>query len=560
MECERQPTSQVYIRERFTDVRRFRWVACQLDSLESCLTLPKLRKVLATLPRTLNDTYARILCGMDAEYRQYALHLLQWLAFSEQPLRLEELAEVLAIDVNNTPKFDPQRRLADPHDIVEICSSLITVTSSQEYMGFGPSGLHPKAIVTLAHFSVKEYLTSESIIQGQATEFSFQELDCHVSLANDCLAYLHHFDVAITDSEEEVSAEYPLLRYAVTHLTKHARMAEKRGTTLCSEFFLKRGEVFLNWIRLCNPDIPYSQYIHERRKSSFGNFASSLYYASILGLFEIVKTLCDMGADVNAIGGNFETALIAASFKDYIEIVNLLLEKGAQVDFEGSYGTALRVASCEGNPEIVRLLLDSGADVNVDDCDFDTALSQAIPSGHIEIVRLLLEHGADMNIPGSKDTLHSASGNGHAGIVRLLLEHGADVNLDDWNFGTALQQAVSQGDAEIIRLLLEHGADVNLSGTYGTALQLASNKGRTETVRLLLEYGADLDIMGDDTALLRASNYGYTEIVRLLLEHGADMNLSETYGTALEAATKAGHTMIVEMLLEKGAQPLPRDA
>ena len=96
--------------------------------MENCLTLPKLRKTLATLPKTLDDTYTRILCSIDEEYQQYALHILQWLAFSMRPLHLKEIAEVVAIDINDHPKFDPQRRLLDPEDVVEICSSLITVT------------------------------------------------------------------------------------------------------------------------------------------------------------------------------------------------------------------------------------------------------------------------------------------------------------------------------------------------------------------------------------------------------------------------------------------------
>ena len=85
-------------------------------------------KALATLPRTLNDTYARILSNIDEDYQQYALHILQWLAFSARPMHLKEICEVVAIDVNENPQFDPQRRLRDPQDVVEICSSLITVT------------------------------------------------------------------------------------------------------------------------------------------------------------------------------------------------------------------------------------------------------------------------------------------------------------------------------------------------------------------------------------------------------------------------------------------------
>ena len=240
---------RVCTRGTSTDVERFRWVECQFDSLGSCLTLPKLRKALTTLPRSLHDTYARILCDIDKDYQQYALHILQWLAFSELPLRLKEIAEVIAIDVNETPQFDPQRRLPDPRDVVEICSSLITVTlgppDDAELEG---GNLEPsESFVRLAHFSVKEYLTSDIILQGQAVHFSLQETDCHLSVAKDCLAYLLHLG-EVGSLTPEVFAEYPLARYVAGKWTAHARVGEKKDSTLFRHFFMTTGEAFINWI------------------------------------------------------------------------------------------------------------------------------------------------------------------------------------------------------------------------------------------------------------------------------------------------------------------------
>lgn len=484
--------------------------------------------------------------------------MLQWLAFSARPLKLRELAEVLAIDINETLKFDPQRRLADPHDVVEICSSLVTVTSSRVEMEYEPHDILTKSIVTLAHFSVREYLISEVIIQGQALKFSLRELDCHVSLAKDCLAYLIHFDVAVTDSEEEIFAEYPLLLYAAKHLTKHAQMAEKRDSTLCKDFFFKMGEAFFNWIRLCNPDVSSSPYLNMKSRSSSGNFASSLYYASLAGLFETVKTLCDMGADVNAIGGNFETALIATSCKEHIEIANLLLEKGARVNFESSCGTVLQIAVEKGSTEILRQLLEHGAEVNFIGPVAHAALYTASANGRTKVVRLLLEYGANVDINGGDTALLIASKLGHIEIVRLLLDHGADVDLVG-SFGTALRIASVYGHTEIVRLVLEHGANVNVVHRhFGTTLQEASIEGRTETVRLLLKHGANVNITGSfyGTALEEASSKGNTEIVRLLLDHGAYLHHSgrkdwESSRYALELASHAGHLEIEEMLAEE---------
>ncbi|KAF4631092.1 hypothetical protein G7Y89_g7033 [Cudoniella acicularis] len=77
----------------------FRWVVCQLDSLKKCLKLDALRRALNSLPKTLDDTYARILRSIDEEYSQDAFRILQWLAYSARPLRIEEVAEVVAVKI-----------------------------------------------------------------------------------------------------------------------------------------------------------------------------------------------------------------------------------------------------------------------------------------------------------------------------------------------------------------------------------------------------------------------------------------------------------------------------
>src|ERR1700737_3999508 len=111
-----------------------------------CLTRDKLRKQLKSLPKTLDDTYARILDSIDKEDNgKDAFKVLQWLAYSAQPLRIEEIVEVIAIDIKDNHLFDPENRLPDPQDILTICSSMVTITDSE---------------LRLAHFSVKEYLVS----------------------------------------------------------------------------------------------------------------------------------------------------------------------------------------------------------------------------------------------------------------------------------------------------------------------------------------------------------------------------------------------------------------
>jgi len=85
------------------------------------------RRALCTLPRTLDDTYDRILTNIPPEYRREAHYALQMLTVSIRPLTLSEVAEAVAVDCENE-KFDPEDRLREPEALLEICSSLLTLS------------------------------------------------------------------------------------------------------------------------------------------------------------------------------------------------------------------------------------------------------------------------------------------------------------------------------------------------------------------------------------------------------------------------------------------------
>ncbi|KAF1347199.1 hypothetical protein EJ07DRAFT_160453 [Lizonia empirigonia] len=64
-----------------------------------CRNRAMLRKLLATLPQTLDQTYDHILTAISEDDYKYAIRILQWLTFSARPLSVEEIAEVVGIDV-----------------------------------------------------------------------------------------------------------------------------------------------------------------------------------------------------------------------------------------------------------------------------------------------------------------------------------------------------------------------------------------------------------------------------------------------------------------------------
>lgn len=127
---------------------RFRWAVCQLDTLGKCHNRAMLRKALAALPPTLDTTYDRILCSIAEDDVNYAIRILMWLAFSARPLAVDEIAEVIAIDVARDPAFDQEEVLEDPMEALEICSSLVTITTDDS----GRAWELKMQVAVLAHY------------------------------------------------------------------------------------------------------------------------------------------------------------------------------------------------------------------------------------------------------------------------------------------------------------------------------------------------------------------------------------------------------------------------
>jgi hypothetical protein len=107
-------------------------VYCQLEALRHCLP-PSVARILEELPETLDETYERVLREINKANREHARRLLQCLTVVLRPLRVEELAEVLAIDFDaptqgGIPQLNPKWRWTDQHQaVLSTCSSLIAI-------------------------------------------------------------------------------------------------------------------------------------------------------------------------------------------------------------------------------------------------------------------------------------------------------------------------------------------------------------------------------------------------------------------------------------------------
>ncbi|KAI0281075.1 hypothetical protein BC826DRAFT_1144696 [Russula brevipes] len=118
-----------YIRTFFDTDKIVRWVVCQLDTLRRCFP-SSIRKTLKDLPATLDGTYERTLEEIPKEKKQHAHRLFQCLVAARRPLRVEELAEIFAIefDTDSALKLRENWRPENPEEaVLSACSTLIAV-------------------------------------------------------------------------------------------------------------------------------------------------------------------------------------------------------------------------------------------------------------------------------------------------------------------------------------------------------------------------------------------------------------------------------------------------
>jgi ankyrin repeat protein len=538
--CTKTPSQAIQPNTR----GRFRWAACQLDVLEDCLDYRTLNKALTSLPKTLDETYSRIIARIRDEHKAYAVRILQFLAFSNRPLSIEETVDVIAVDTEAEPHFDPSNRMPDPREISHYCSSLVVVVPTA-------SG----NMLQLAHFSVQEYLISDRL--DSDTALYFQKWTASATIAQVCLAYLLQFEQELPP--QEVQAKFPLAQYSACSWIDHAAVAERDDNhlrSLIERFYCFKEASY----RVC-----YSLHRPDRRWMDFETIASStpaspLYYAAFGNLPKTVEMLLDKGADVNAQGGDYGNALQAASSEGHEQVVKLLLNKGADVNAQGGdYDNALCAASSKGHEQVVGLLLKKGANVNTQGGYYGNALQAASSKGNEQVVKLLLNKGADINVQGGRysNALQAASSEGHEQVVKLLLNKGADVNPQGGSYSNALCVASSRGHEQVVRLLVEKGANINAQGIgYSNALCAASSKGHEQVVKLLLNKGAEVNAADEEgwTPLHAASFGGHEELAKLLVEKGADAKAVDKNGwTPLHLASSRGLEELAKLLIDKGA-------
>ena len=577
---------------------------CQLETLRNCMP-QNIRVVLKQLPNSLDETYERMLRDILMVNPDQAYRLLQCLTVATRPLHVDELAEVLALDFDGAedgiPSLNKDWRSDDKQQaVLSMCSSLIVVVD----------GFFGTRLVQFAHFSVKEFLTSNRLsnLKSDISRFHIRFEPAHTVITQACLAILLQSNC--NDRAESVS---PLSRYASLHWVDHAQFGNVSSHVEYGMRHLFDPDMpyFTAWLNSYDLDSMWRSFIlinnvnvPIRRPSKFtssdkANAPLCLYYAALCGFSDLTKYLiAKYPQHVNARVGLNKSPLVAALYNKHIRVATLLHQHGA--DMRTSFGgrTLLHAASKDGMLDVAQWLLNMGADANAQQEDRRTPLHLAAANGHLEIVQILLDRYVYVNVAASwenRTPLHEASLGGHVNVMRLLIQNGADANTDlrgllrsasllkarsaetvrlfiqlgvdvnaqDENHESPLHLASSAGNAETVHLLIKLGVDVNTrNGSGKTPLHLALSKGNDKTVQKLIEHGADVNARdgGLSTPLHLSLSKGDTGTALLLIRHGANVNaLDGSRMTPLHLGSSRRNAKVVLALIQNGANVNARD-
>uniref|UniRef100_A0A0K6S917 Sushi domain-containing protein n=1 Tax=Chromera velia CCMP2878 TaxID=1169474 RepID=A0A0K6S917_9ALVE len=302
--------------------------------------------------------------------------------------------------------------------------------------------------------------------------------------------------------------------------------------------------------------------------SSDWSGGSPLHSASSLGREDIVRLLCDYGADPNGERTDAVTPLVLAARRGSLSVVRRLTSCGARgvaavlVDASVPVDSLSLFAAKNETMGASTGVAASAQPGGMPDRGRRLALSLTVHGGvtHREQQKLETRDQAIVRALHTASAALDADGTGLSSSAALV-----DEEPGKGGQGTALQVAASQGLYGTAELLLKWGANVEgrsasrSSGSIGSRsavaslppLLLAASGGWEETARLLVRKRARVSAKG---ALLCGGRNGEG---RLTVKGGSDS--VATNRTALHCAASLNLSKLVRELLEAGAEVNSKD-
>lgn len=352
-------------------------------------------------------------------------------------------------------------------------------------------------------------------------------------------------------------------QYMRTHKFDPETRPEDRGDAIHSAILDKRVHIAIELLTLYPKDC-----LEARSRKGSKKWRTPLHSACELGRTEIVKSLLDKGADVNARSFHQLTPLIFAAEAENLEIVRLLISQGAEVNAQSDKKTntrsALHVAAQIESPSIILALLLNGAEPKLVTIAGNTPLHLAIQSGCTSAAALLLFHGASPTITNEKgasprslvEGLRQGDHKRFSHIFECASEKGDFGNFFDRHVKpdkpidmiAAIHWAIAHNLDRAIAYLLHIDSHIveARSPQRWHPLHRAARDGYENCVLVLLEHGAKVDCTTKSgwTPLMMAAEKGDKKVLHILLDHGASRVVKNDNGdTAWKVARHNGHRL-----------------
>jgi ankyrin repeat protein len=534
---------------------------------------------LQEIPTDLHELYDQVLASIDPEDRLLAARLMQWIAFAEWPISLQESRYALIIDVDCS--YSSTGACRQSPDFVSTDEEL------KKRIGSLSGGLaevkreHQLETVQFIHQSVHDYLLENGLrfLDGSLGNDVTGEVNFRLSRA--CIHYLRMTDVLSHDVGEfdtlyqydigygwaknerrrrELEEKFPLLRYATLSWISHAKTVELHRIPqqdILTLFAWPSTYLTRAWVR-------FSRALLTRPHSWPARSMTLLHIAAKNGLRSVVEAIIKSspGAQVDIPDRRGMTPLLHAASGGHDEIVKLLLSTGqVKVNSKSPHQrTALSWAVAGGHRAVVKsLLATDNVAVDTGDGGGRTPLSHAAEVGDMEAIDRLLatrQVSVDSKDRSGRTPLSWAASKGHTTVVsRLLATRKVYPDSRDFEGRTPLSRAAEGGHGAIInQLFSSHQVAINSRDNKGrTPLSFASGAGHSPIVAQLLAIPSiEVDPKDADnwTPLTWASINGHKDVVtQLLATNQVNITLRDKWGrTPRSLADGEGFQAIVALL------------
>ena len=146
---------------------------CQIDALQRLkCERDVVQKALANLPETLDETYDRIFLSVPKEEQVFVHHALQWIFYHNELYDGDGIpCAVLLQGVKRSTvglTANQHERFYDKETLRELCGCLISISQEKTTDSLGEKTERTTLAVSLAHYTVREYLDSNRVSKNSA--------------------------------------------------------------------------------------------------------------------------------------------------------------------------------------------------------------------------------------------------------------------------------------------------------------------------------------------------------------------------------------------------------